>query len=137
MPTEVTGVGGGSNAGTVRNVGSQDISSDQFLRLLVTQLQNQDPLNPMNNEEFLTQLAQLQSLQKQMETADNTKNLLLAQNIGAASALLGKAVTAMSGGYATSGTVEKVLVSNGQVSLVVGGREIALSDVTEVRGEVK
>jgi hypothetical protein len=72
-----------------------------------------------------------------METADNTKNLLLAQNIGAASALLGKAVTAMSGGYATSGTVEKVLVSNGQVSLVVGGREIALSDVTEVRGEVK
>ena len=40
------------------------MGKDEFLKLLVTQLQNQDPLNPMKNEEFVTQLATFTSLEQ-------------------------------------------------------------------------
>jgi flagellar basal-body rod modification protein FlgD len=44
---------------------SQDaISKDEFLKLLVSQLQNQDPMNPVSNEQFITQLATFSSLEQ-------------------------------------------------------------------------
>ena len=42
--------------------GEQNISSDRFLKLLVTQMQNQDPLNPMDNAQVTTQLAQISTV---------------------------------------------------------------------------
>ena len=67
----------GSSAGAMGTaLKSTNLGSDQFLRLLITQLQNQDPLSPLSNEDFLSQLAQFQSLEETMETAVNTKNLL-------------------------------------------------------------
>jgi flagellar basal-body rod modification protein FlgD len=41
-----------------------DVSTNEFLKLLVTQLQNQDPMNPMDNTEFLTQLASFSSMEQ-------------------------------------------------------------------------
>jgi flagellar basal-body rod modification protein FlgD len=49
---------------TVSTTDLQAMGKDEFLKLLVTQLQNQDPLNPMKNEEFVTQLATFTSLEQ-------------------------------------------------------------------------
>ncbi len=60
---EATGPGASaSSAGSL--LGRNDLGQDAFLKLLITQLQNQDPLNPVNNEEFIAQLAQFSSLEK-------------------------------------------------------------------------
>ena len=139
MSLPITNTGGATDsiaAATRGAVGQSQLNTDHFLQLLVTQLQNQDPLEPMSNENFLTQLAQFQSLQEQIETSANTKNLLLAQSLGAASALVGKEITAVQDGYEISGLVDKVVVVDGQVKLVVDGVEIGLGEVKEVRGEV-
>ena len=133
MPTDVSGVGASSTASaTGAAIKNSKVNTDQFLRLLVTQLQNQDPLNPLSNEDFLTQLAQFQSLEETMETAANTKNLLLSQQLAAASALIGKDVLAGQGVDQIQGRVDKVIVSGGQVKLVVGGIAVDLSEITQV-----
>lgn len=50
-------------AGATANSGKDELGKDAFLQLLVTQLQNQDPLNPTDNTEFVAQLAQFSSLE--------------------------------------------------------------------------
>lgn len=55
---------GATDTQTVPTTDLQAMGKDEFLKLLVTQLQNQDPLNPMKNEEFVTQLATFTSLEQ-------------------------------------------------------------------------
>lgn len=75
---------------------TQTLGKDDFLRLMVAQLRNQDPLNPMNNTEFVAQTAQFTSLE-QLQNINSTLNRLASQSnsggIASASALLGKTVT--------------------------------------------
>jgi flagellar basal-body rod modification protein FlgD len=75
---------------------TQTLGKDDFLRLMVAQLKNQDPLNPMNNTEFVAQTAQFTSLE-QLQNINTTLEKLAGQSntggIAGASALLGKTVT--------------------------------------------
>jgi len=118
-------------------IGQDKLTTDHFLQLLVTQLQHQDPLNPMSNEDFLAQLAQFQGLQEQIETASNTKSLLLAQSLGAASGMVGKYVVALHDGARLDGVVDKVVVTEGKVNLVIDGVEVGLDEVEEVKEEAE
>ena len=54
---------------------SQELDRDAFLNLLITQLQNQDPLNPTDSVEFTAQLAQFSSLEQLGNVNDNLKQL--------------------------------------------------------------
>jgi len=107
------------NAGT----SSQDLE-DQFLQLLVAQLRNQDPLSPMENEEFVSELAQLQALDQQEQLTQMNSELLLQSSISTGAALIGKQVT----GVATingqsaqaSGIVQSVRVEGGNVVYLMG-----------------
>ena len=63
------------------NTTSADIASkDQFLKLLVAQLQNQDPLNPMQGDAFVAQLATFSSLEQLVSINENIQKLVGAQN---------------------------------------------------------
>ncbi len=80
---------------------SADLGREDFLLLLVTQLSNQDPLNPMDGQEFAAQLAQFSSLEQLVTMNDSILqngeiNGLLAQSInsGVASGLIGKEIEA-------------------------------------------
>lgn len=66
-------------ASTDRSTLSQNF--DQFLRLLTTQLQNQDPLQPMESSEFTNQLVQFSSVEQQIKTNDQIKQLLTLQSL--------------------------------------------------------
>src|SRR5437868_2531411 len=76
---------------------------DTFLTLLTTQLQNQDPLNPMDSNQFTQQLVEFSQVEQQINTNDNLKTLIsLGQSRSAADAVgyLGKAVTVSNGAAA-------------------------------------
>ena len=76
---------------------SNVLDKDVFLNLLITQLQNQDPLNPTDSVEFTAQLAQFSSLEQLANVNDNLlelKNFQASINNSQAVSLIGKAITA-------------------------------------------
>jgi len=76
MTTNPTsGVGDATTGAALPTPAKQDLDKNAFLTLLVTQLQNQDPTNPMDNAEFINQLATFSSLEKLTEIATGIKNL--------------------------------------------------------------
>ena len=98
-----TTVGGMFSAGTSGgNTGSvQNLGKDEFLQLMVTKLQNQDPLNPMEDEDYIAQLAQFSSLEQLTNISDgldesNEWDYLQMQSINnvMAAGLIGKEVEA-------------------------------------------
>lgn len=119
-----------TNPYNTRKAGS-DLDKDAFLKLLLTQLQYQDPLSPMDNTEFVAQMAQFSALE-QMTNLNTT--MTAAQAYG----MIGKGVYALSYNSSTNqyeeikGTVEYVTMKSGTPYLKVGEKEISLSDVQYV-----
>lgn len=114
---------------------STSINQDQFLQLLVAQLQNQDPLTPTDSTTFITQLAQftqLEQTQKQTATFDQVLKL---QQLTSGSSLIGKTVEyTPTNGSAVTGLVSAAAVqADGSVALSVGGVTVPLDQVTQVR----
>ncbi|MEW6047021.1 MAG: flagellar hook capping FlgD N-terminal domain-containing protein [Bacillota bacterium] len=110
------------------------VSTEDFLHLLTTQLRYQNPLEPMKETEFVTQLAQFSQLEAARNTTNLASRLLELQMLGASAGLLGRRVVLRPAGSDefVSGVVEKVKVVEGTPWLVVNGQEFNLSDVAEI-----
>jgi flagellar basal-body rod modification protein FlgD len=85
--------------------GSSVISQQDFIRLFLAQLRFQDPLEPVDNREFLAQLAQFSNLEQARINGDNIANLLDLTVGSQALSLLGKTANLGSGSGATAGQV--------------------------------
>jgi len=125
-----------SSVSTIKS--ASEIQMD-YMSLLVTQLQNQNPLDPMDNQEMASQLAQFNQLQ-QLETLNSSFGKMLESvQRSYASSLIGKEVsfevTQADGTTETAtGQVTKVaLTNNGEIVLTVGDQAVNLSDVTSIR----
>lgn len=115
-------------------VGFAGLTSETFLKLLVAQLQNQDPTQPTSNEEIVSQLSQMQSLQANLDLQDSLKNITLSQQVASSSGFIGKSITGVDGQKKpVTGVVEKVLLRDGKAYLGVGTKEVLMSDVSQVR----
>jgi flagellar basal-body rod modification protein FlgD len=122
---------------------TQSMDKGAFMKLLVSQLQNQDPLSPVANEDFVAQLATFSSLE-QLEglnqnvvamIALNQSNALLSQ-LTQSSALIGKEVSWLGQDESThTGTVESVKIVDGLAVLRIDGQDVPLGAVSEIVGE--
>ncbi len=114
--------------------GFNGLTSDDFIKILITQLQNQDPSNPMDSDQLLSQVSQMRELQSSLELSDSLKSLTLSQQLTSATSFLGKQVTAPdSGNQNFTGTVDRVVVKDGQTLLGIGDKEVELSKVVNVK----
>lgn len=107
------------------------LGQDDFLKLLAAQMQNQNPLDPMNDKEFIAQMVQFSALEQ-------LQNMSASLNMGQAIGMVGKIVHAVvetDDGQLqeTSGVVSGVKVSNGQVLVSVGDTDIPMDGIVEVR----
>ncbi|BDI32772.1 hypothetical protein CCAX7_48230 [Capsulimonas corticalis] len=107
----------------------------QFLQLLVTQLQNQDPLNPTDQKDMLAQLAQFSSLEQMQNLNTTMSSSTSIQQLGQGSALIGKTVTTVTsdGAAGPSGVVSSVLMKSGVAYLHIGSDDVEMSTVSTVK----
>jgi flagellar basal-body rod modification protein FlgD len=117
---------GGPSSGSTEAGGA--LGKDDFLKLLVGQLQHQNPLDPMKDQDFMGQMAQFSLLEQ-------VANLGASSERSSAVALLGKTVSYRDAdGNDAEGVVETVETKGKTVSLTIGGNAgIKLEAVTEVR----
>ena len=129
--------------GAAAGLPTQALDKTAFMELLVAQLQNQDPLEPASNEEFIGQLASFSSLEQLENLNDNFMTMVLLNQSNAllgqmteGSALIGQSVSWLdpTTGEGGTGVVESVKIIDGTAFLNLGGEDVALIDVTEVLG---
>lgn len=124
MPTvsNTTSVTGTTGTTTTSSTGTI-LGKDDFLKLLVGQLKNQDPLNPTSDTDFIGQMAQFSQLEQTTNMANANEQLIAEQRGARAVSLIGRTVTypdAASGAPITA-VVERVEWVDGIPSLTVGG----------------
>ena len=109
------------------------IGRDAFMKLLLAQLQYQDPLQPMDDTDFIAQLAQLNTLQELEKLNQSFEFFMAEQSLMRGTELIGRTVSASTyGGEVVEGIVSAVKVTGGEVMLVVDGTEVALRSVSVV-----
>ncbi len=119
-----------ATTGTTTKKASSELGKDDFLKLLITQLRTQDPLQPLEDKEFIAQMAQFTSLEQM-------KNLNTAIQTTQATGMLGKTITwADTDGTVLSGVVDSVKVVSGEPSLIVGDKSVPIAKVTTVKNTV-
>ena len=106
------------------------LGQDAFLKLLITQIQMQDPLEPLSATEYVAQLAQFSTVEQLQNTNIRLGVLCQAQVTSQALLLVGRNVATLDD--AVSGLVEAVVFSDSQPKLLIGGQEVDPSDVVRV-----
>lgn len=131
--TSVGAVGGQGQAEATQKSLASAIDSETFLKLLLHELQNQDPLEPMSNSQLVQQLSQIWELESNMELAGTLEAVRLSQNVAAASSMIGRLVAGLSdGGQQIAGRVDGVSISDGKPKLYVGQYIVDLEDVSDI-----
>ncbi|WCK52894.1 flagellar hook assembly protein FlgD [Aneurinibacillus sp. Ricciae_BoGa-3] len=113
------------------------LGKDDFLKLLITQLQNQDPTQPMDDKEFISQMAQFSSLEQMTQLNSSFNKFAQAQAMGTYSNLIGKQIswtetsTQGTGDQATTTSVAKQGVVS-SIQMKDGTTQAVLSDGSQV-----
>lgn len=116
---ETTPIAGTSTQAAAATPKKSGVGKDDFLKLLVTQLRFQDPMNPMEDKEFIAQMAQFNSL----EEMQNLNKNLAAQNefaqLTQASSLIGKTVAIKTDAEHFAGKITEVRRMDGELKVMV------------------
>jgi flagellar basal-body rod modification protein FlgD len=101
---------------------------------MITQLQQQDPTNPTDSNQLLSQMSEISTLQSNSTMQDSLKSLTLQQSIGAGGNLIGKTVQGLDAtGTAITGVITSVSVKDQSVSLGLdSGTTLPMANVTSI-----
>jgi flagellar basal-body rod modification protein FlgD len=137
MAVSIIGNGSAAQAAST-NLQSSGIGQEDFLKILLTQLNFQDPLKPLDNQEFLAQMAQFSSLEQTRQLNDRIDTLLTIQSSSQSIGLLGKTVDISTASGSVTGQVTTLTFRDGQPSMTVkvGDQflnDISLSQITLIR----
>ncbi|MFB6419286.1 MULTISPECIES: flagellar hook assembly protein FlgD [Bradyrhizobium] len=126
--TGVTDTTGKSNAADQTTASSSGVDYNTFLQLLIAQMKNQDPTNPMETSEYMSQFAQLSTVEQAMQTNSKLDALLSSQSLSQANGLIGKTVSFTDATGATfSGKVVSVSInSDGSIATLQDGTKVAV-----------
>lgn len=123
----VTGAGGAAQAN-----GPQTVDYDAFLKLLVAQMQNQDPTEPISDTEYIAQLASFSNVEQSTKLNEKLDYLIQMSSFQQAGSLIGRTVTSADG--LTSGIVSEMrILSDGAVAVLDNGAELPVGAGLTVR----
>ncbi len=134
-----------------KDTGFNAMNPEAFLKLMIVQLQNQDPTEPTSNEELLGQISQMRSLQASLELEKMITMLATSQSsvasvsfASSAASLIGREVTGMTAesqgengqtipGEEITGIVERAILREGKAYIGIGDRELPVENLTKVQ----
>jgi flagellar basal-body rod modification protein FlgD len=124
--TTVPATGTGTNTSTDSSTTSamSSLNYNDFLQLMVAQLQNQDPLNPTDSSQFMSQIAEFSNVEQGINANSKLDQLLVNSNISQASTMIGLALTGSDG---TTGIIQSVRIdSSGSTAILTNGKQVPI-----------
>ncbi len=114
--------------------GFSALKSEDFLKLLIAQLQNQDPSEPTSNEDLLNQISAMRSLQSNLDLGDTLQSITANQQLSTAATFIGKTVTGLDANNASvTGLVTRAFVRDSKTFVEVdNSTELEISSVSSV-----
>lgn len=112
--------------------GFETLKTEDFVKILVAQLSNQNPLEPLDDNQLLQQVSSINSLSASSQLVTTLNGLALNQGLGAASNLIGREITALVNREEVTGVVERAVVEDGKVFVVFGDTKVALDKIQSV-----
>jgi len=132
--TQVTANSPSASASSAINA----FGANEFMQILLAQLTHQDPLEPMDNAEMMSQFSQLNSLQELRDIHTALETISVSNQTTYLASLIGKTVKAKRpDGDPIEGVVEGVVTEGEQPQILIGDETVDLSDVLEIKGEIK
>jgi flagellar basal-body rod modification protein FlgD len=110
----------------------QELGKDDFLKLLITQLAHQNPIQPMEDKEFVTQMAQFSTLDQMTSMANDFSKLAAMVSSNEASSALGRNVDIIDNDRLVQGTVTAVTRGGGESQIMVNGQYYKWEHVTKI-----
>jgi flagellar basal-body rod modification protein FlgD len=107
------------------------LNYDSFLRLLIAQMKNQDPTEPKDSTQYLSQLAAFSSVEQNVSTNQKLDSLMAEMRLNQSVAFIGRTVTSQDG--AVSGVIKSVTIASGGVTATLtDGRTISLAEGIQI-----
>jgi flagellar basal-body rod modification protein FlgD len=131
MPSTAKSANGSSSSG---GNSLQSLNSSDFIQFLITELQNQDPMNPTSSDAMLQQLSEIGQLQSSTNLDTDLTGMVQQNQVSAASSMLGKQVQGTDqNSNAVQGIVSAVNVTTNGVNLsLTNGSTVSLANVTSI-----
>jgi len=130
-------IGGASGGGNITGAsGFGDLSSGQFIKIMMSELTNQDPFEPQDSSAMLEQLSSLRNIESQLNLQKQLENLVTQNQLGASATMIGKVVGGLDvKGEFVSGVVEQIRVRKGKPELLLDTKQvIPFENITNMTG---
>lgn len=116
----------------VLNPATANLNLNDLLKVLLTELTNQDPLKPTDNTNFMAQIAQFASLETAQQVSQGTQQLVALQSVSQSVGLIGHTVTAIDGTGTVTGKVVALSLSGTTPTMTIQPSDAGLPVVTGV-----
>lgn len=119
---------------SVTQLSSKELGKDDFLRLLVAEITNQDPMSPMDNKDMILQLSQFSALEGTLQLNQNMENYIVNAEMSTASSMIGKEVTYLDEEYGVPvvGQVSKMAMYGDSPKLYIDGVLVGMDQILTV-----
>jgi flagellar basal-body rod modification protein FlgD len=115
------------------NIGFAGLTADDFMKMLIAELQNQDPSEPVTNADLMSQLSMMRNLTASDELSTTLKTMTSNQVLADASSFIGKEIVGRTPeGDSVEGLVTKAFTESGETFLQVGTQSLKFADVQSV-----
>ncbi len=129
---DINAITNSMGAGNTTQTSEQEMGKEDFLKLMVAQFQNQDPLEPATNEDLVLQLAQFSTLEGTTNMNNSMEKFISNATISTASSLVGKEIVYLDGGHTVVGKVSKVNMNGSDFTMTVDGFNVQPSQLISV-----